>query len=241
VAEATTVIVAGNFDEKQVQKEIQKAFGPISKSKKQKKIKVKDTQTEPQVLVEARKTDQAHMVLGVRGFPAGHAHNPTIRMLNAVLGAGMSSRLFQKLREEMGVGYYVRSSYDTYTDHGIFSVSIGADVTRVEEVVNAIIAELKRFTVELVSKEELLKTQEYLIGMMYLGLESSDSIAEFYGYQEILRQKLKTPQEIVKEIRSVTPENIRAMAKKLFLNKNLNLAIVGPEQDTKKLKQLLKF
>jgi predicted Zn-dependent peptidase len=241
VAEATTVIVAGNFDEKTVQKEIKKAFGAISSAKKHKKVKTKDTQSEPQVLIETRPTDQAHMVLGVRGFQAGSPHNPTIRMLNAVLGAGMSSRLFQKLREEMGVGYYVRSSYDTYTDHGVFSVSVGADVSRVEEVVNAITAELKRFTTELVSKEELLKTQEYLIGMMYLGLESSDSIAEFYGYQEILRQSLKKPEDIVKEIRSVTPEKIRAMAKKVFVSKNLNLAIVGPAQDKNKLKGLLKF
>jgi predicted Zn-dependent peptidase len=141
----------------------------------------------------------------------------------------------------MGVGYYVRSSYDTYTDHGIFSVSIGADVKRVEEVVKAIIAELQRFTVELVSKEELQKTQEYLIGMMALGLESSDSVAEFYGSQEILRQALKTPDDIVKEIRNVTPEKIRAMAKKLFLDKNLNIAMVGPKTDEKKLKALLTF
>lgn len=241
VAEATTVIVAGNFDEKQVMKQIKEKFAPISTKKKHKKVKVQEVQTAPQILVESRPTDQSHIVLGVRGFPVGSPHNATIRMLNSVLGAGMSSRLFQKLREEMGVGYYVRSSYDTYTDHGVFSVSIGADISRVEEVIVAIIEELKRFTTELVSKEELLKTQEYLIGMMYLGLESSDSIAEFYGYQEILRQKLKTPQEIIKEIRSVTPEKIKAMAKKIFVEKNLNLAIVGPVKDEAKLKALLTF
>lgn len=241
VAEATTVIVAGNFDEKQVMKQIKEKFAGISTKKKDKKLKVKEAQTAPQILVESRPTDQSHIVLGVRGFPVGSPHNATIRMLNSVLGAGMSSRLFQKLREEMGVGYYVRSSYDTYTDHGVFSVSIGADISRVEEVITAIIAELKRFTTELVSKEELLKTQEYLIGMMFLGLESSDSLAEFYGYQEVLRQKLKTPQEIIKEIRSVTPEKIKAMAKKIFVEKNLNLAIVGPVKDEAKLKALLTF
>jgi predicted Zn-dependent peptidase len=241
VAEATTVIVAGNFDEKKVSKMIAEKFGPISHAKKAKKIKTIDIQSEPKVLVDARKTDQAHLVLGVRGFKAGSKENPTVRMLNAVLGAGMSSRLFQKLREEMGVGYYVRSSYDTYTDHGIFSVSIGADVSRVEEVVKAIIVELKRFTTELVSKEELLKTQEYIIGMMLLGLESSDSIAEFYGYQEIMRQPLKMPNDLIKEIRAVTPEAIRKMAKRIFVTKNLNLAMIGPAVDEKKLKELLTF
>ena len=241
VAEATTVIVAGNFDEKKILKAISEKFGSISHAKKDKKTKVKEVQIAPKIILETRPTDQAHLVLGVRGFPVGSPHSPAIRMLNAVLGAGMSSRLFQKLREEMGVGYYVRSSYDTYSDHGVFSVSIGADVTRVEEVIKAIIVELKRFTTELVSKEELEKTQEYLIGMMYLGLESSDAIAEFYGYQEILRQELKTPEQIIKEIRSVTPEHIRVMAKKLFVDKNLNMAMVGPASDEKKLNALLKF
>ncbi len=241
VAEATTVIVAGNFDQKNVEKLIAEKFGPISNAKKHKKVKTADTQTEPKILLDVRKTDQAHLVLGVRGFKAGSKENPTVRMLNAVLGAGMSSRLFQKLREEMGVGYYVRSSYDTYTDHGIFSVSIGADVTRVEEVVKAIIVELKRFTTELVSKEELLKTQEYIIGMMLLGLESSDSIAEFYGYQEIMRQPLKMPNDLIKEIRKVTPEDICKMAKRIFITKNLNLAMIGPAVDEKKLKDLLAF
>jgi predicted Zn-dependent peptidase len=241
VAEATTVIIAGNFDEKKALKEIKERFSAIPKNKKSKKLRVIESQSAPKVLVEERKTDQAHLVVGVRGFPINHKDNPTVRMMNAVLGAGMSSRLFQKLREEMGVGYYVRSSYDTYTDHGVFSVSIGADIKRVPEVVKAILVELKRFTTELVSKEELEKTQEYLIGTMLLGLESSDSIAEFCGYQEVLRKEIRTPADIIKEIRGVTPQKIRQLAKKIFVEKNLNLALVGPISNPEELKKLLTF
>ncbi len=241
VPEATTVIIAGNFDDKKIQKEIAEKFASIPASKKQSKQKITESQIEPALLIEERKTDQSHIVLGVRGYAITNTHTPTLRVLNAVLGSGMSSRLFQKLREEMGVGYYVRSSYDTYTDHGMLTVSIGADVKRVHEVVRAIIAELKRFKTELVSREELEKTKEYLIGNMYLGLESSDSIAEFYGSQEILRRPLRTPQEITKEIKSVTAEDIKAIAKKIFVNKNLNLAVVGPVENVDTLKQDLTF
>jgi predicted Zn-dependent peptidase len=160
--------------------------------------------------------------------------------LNAVLGAGMSSRLFQKLREEMGVGYYVRSSYDSYVDHGIFSVSVGSDVKRVEEVIKAVIAELNRLKTELVSEEELQKTKDYLIGTMFLGLESSDAIAEFYGYQEILRHELRTPQDVVKEIKKITAKDIQSIAKKIFTNNNLNAALVGPAK-AENLKKVLSF
>jgi len=241
VPDATTVIIAGNFDEQKVQKEIKDRFAKIAKSKKQGKIKVKEVQSQPKITIEERPTDQAHLVLGVRGFPISSPHTATVRVLNAVLGAGMSSRLFQKLREEMGVGYYVRSSYDAYTDHGLLTVSIGSDIKRVEEVVRAIVGELNRFKKELVSEAELEKTKEYVMGTMLLGLESSDSIAEYYGYQEILRRKLKTPQEVIGEIKKVTAKDIQKIAQKIFIDKHLNVAIVGPVKDQEKLKKALTF
>jgi predicted Zn-dependent peptidase len=241
VPEATTVIIAGNFDDKKIQKDIMATFGHLPQQKKIKKPKVTEAQSTPQVLVEEKKTDQSHLVLGVRGFPITSPHTSTMRVLNAVLGAGMSSRLFQKLREEMGVGYYVRSSYDALIDHGIFTVSVGSDIRRVEEVVQAVLVELNKLKTELVSGEELQKTKDYLIGTMFLGLESSDSLAEFYGYQEVLRQNLRTPQDIVKEIKSVTAEQIKALAKKVFIDKHLNLAIVGPVENKKKLENILHF
>src|SRR5581483_4188541 len=103
-------------------------------------------------------------------------------VLSALLGGGMSSRLFQKLRDEMGVGYYVHSSFDAYTDHGYLDVSTGVDSARVKEVIKAILEEFERLKTERVSEEELKKVKDYITGNLFLGLESSDSIAEFYGY-----------------------------------------------------------
>ena len=241
VAPATTVIVAGSFDEKTMTKEIAKRFSAIPDSENKKKLKVKEIQTKPEVKFETRTTDQSHLVLGVRAYPVGDKRAPAVRVLNAVLGAGMSSRLFQKLREEMGVGYYVHSSYDAFTDHGILSVSIGADVNRVNDVVSAILNEFNRFKTELVDKEELNKTKEYLAGTMYLGLESSDAFAEYYGFQEILCRPLKTPEEVIKEIKAVSAKDIQKVAKEIFVTKNLNLAIVGPVKEEQNLKKLLKL
>ncbi len=241
VAPATTVIVAGKFNEQKILKDIEAKFGILSTAKIENKSHVTETQNLPMIKIEDRKTDQAHIVLGMRGVPVAHKDTAALRVLSAVLGAGMSSRLFQKLREEMGVGYYVRSSYDGYADHGIFSVSVGCDVKRVEEVVSAVMKELLAFTTENVGDEELKKTKDYLIGSMYLGLESSDSLAEFYGFQEILRRDLKKPAQIVKEIQAVTAADIRKIAKKYFVDKHLNLAIVGPVKDEEALKKILHF
>jgi predicted Zn-dependent peptidase len=241
VAKATTVIVAGNFNEKNIVNSVKEKFKAVSRSVPPTKIKVKEKQTKPAVLIEERKTDQSHLVLGFRGFPVTDRRTPTLRVLNAVLGAGMSSRLFQKLREEMGVGYYVRSSYDTYTDHGIFSVSVGADVSRVHETLKAVLAECRRLIDEKVSDEELKKTKDYLIGTLYLGLESSDELAEFYGSQEMLNRPLRRPSQIIAEIQAVTAESIRKAATDLFQLARLNFAAVGPVKNDKKLRAVLKI
>jgi len=155
----------------------------------------------------------------------------------------MSSRLFSKLRDEMGVCYYVRAFNDAYTDHGSMGVWTGVNVARTEEVIKVLLGEFKRLCNEPVSSEELKKVHEYMVGTMYLGLESSDSLADHFGFQELFGLELKTPQDKAKKIRSITAKDIQRLAKKLFITQNLNLAIVGPfqEKDEGGFKKLLKL
>jgi len=153
----------------------------------------------------------------------------------------MSSRLFQKLREEMGVGYYVRAYNDAYTDHGFFQVSAGVDNKRVEEVIEAVLEECRKLIKEKVSKEELEKVKECLIGNMKLSLESSDDIANFYGGQELLRKKIDSAEKKAEEIRKITAWQVQNLAKEIFKNKKLNLALIGPFKDKGKFSKILKF
>ncbi len=241
VSKGTVVIVAGNFDEKTLNKEIKAKFKDIHAGDKHQKVKVTEKQNSPQIIVKNRKTDQAHLVLGVRTVDVYDKKNPTLRVLSALLGGGMSSRLFQKLRDEMGVGYYVQSSLDSYTDHGYLDVSTGVDSTRVKEVIRAILAEFTKLKLEKVSDEELKKVKDYITGNMFLGLESSDSLAEFYSYQEILRKKILSPNDVAKEIKKVTAEGIQQLAKEIFVDDKLNLALIGPFEDEKEFKKELKF
>ncbi|MEK7180704.1 MAG: pitrilysin family protein [Patescibacteria group bacterium] len=241
VAEATTVIVSGSIDQAFVEEQVEKLFSSISTKEKGIKLSVIEKQESPKILIEGKATDQTHLVLGVRTYPVGHKNMPALKVMSAILGGGMSSRLFQKLREEMGVTYYVRAESDLYTDHGYLAISAGVPKDRVVEVVHAIVSELTRFIKEPVSSSELEKVKDYLIGTMYLELESSDALAEFYGYQSVLAQPLKTPDEFAEKIKAVTAEDISIVAQEIFTDSKLNLAIVGDIKKSQPLKDALSF
>lgn len=241
VASATTVLVSGNFDTRTITKKIERAFAGISRSAKAKKRPVVEPQNRPKILIKYKKTDQAHISLGVRSFAGKHKLSPALKVLDAVLGGGMSSRLFQKLREEMGVGYYLRTMIDEYTDHGYFSISLGVDSSRSIEVVKAILAECEILKTQLISKSELEKAKEYLIGNTILSLESSDSMAEYFALQDVTGEEITTPDGLIRKIRKVTVQDVQKVAKEIFANDRLVLAIVGPVKESEALKKAFQF
>lgn len=238
---ATVLVVVGKIKEKEVLKQVHATFGKIPSGRKAPKLKVKEKQTKPEVLVNFKKTDQTHFVLALRSFDLFDKKNAILSVLAGILGGGMSSRLFQKLREEMGVGYYVRAYNDSYTDHGFLQISAGVDNKRIEEVIKAVLEECRKLKTKMVSKEELNKVKECLIGNMQLSLESTDEIANFYGGQELLKKEAKSSEEKAKEIRKVTAKEVQRMANTLFRNNKLNLALVGPFKDKNKFLKILKF
>ncbi len=239
VPRATTVIVSGNISEKDVVKKVEKIFGKIPAKPKKGKLKVKESQSKPELRVVYKDTDQTHLVIALRTFAIGDKRNSIMRVLSTVLGKGMSSRLFSKMRDELGICYYVRASHNTATDHGDLTVSAGVDTSRVELAITTILDELKRLTHELVSDAELKKAKEYISGTMMLNLETSDSQAEFVGYQEIVKGSIKSPEEVVREVKKVTAEEIRDLAKKYIIEKGLNMAIIGPYKDQKRFENIL--
>lgn len=241
VPKATTVIVAGKVKEKDVEREIERVFGSLKSTPKSDKKPTRDEQKKPAALVQYKKTDQTHFVLGVRSFDAYDKRNAALSVLGVILGGGMSSRLFIKLREELGVAYYVRASNDASTDHGAFQISAGVSNDRVDEVIREILKECAKLKTELVPKVELDKAKEYIAGNMKLELESSDAWANFYGGQEVMRKKIKSPEEVEARIRKVTQKDIQAVAKEIFVDKNLNLALIGPFEDSSAFTAKLKF
>ena len=218
----------------------QKFNGFLSGKKKGKK-KVNDKQDAPHLKLQYKESDQTHLILGFRSFPIKHKNNPALMVMGAMLGGGMSSRLFQKIRNELGLGYYVHASNDAYTDHGVFAASAGVDNTRIDEVIPALLTEFARLRDELVTDEELQKVKDMIAGRLVLGLEASDELGQFYGFQQILKNEMLAPEEIIKKMNAVTAKDIRALAKKIFVEKHLNLAMIGPWKDEERFLRLLKI
>jgi len=153
----------------------------------------------------------------------------------------MSSRLFQKVREEMGAAYYIGSGADLSTDHGYMDVSAGIDHKKIDEVITEILKEVKRMAEELVTPEDLIRAKEHLIGGLVLGLETSNQLAGFYGSQEVLERAMMSPEELIRKTQEVTAEEIMAVAKDIVKNEGLNLAIIGPFKDKGRFEKILNF
>jgi len=241
LGKSTTVVVTGNFNEKEAVKKIESAFSGIRTGKKVQKLKTVESQKSPRIFLKMKETDQAHLVVGVRAFDIFDKRKYAINLLADILGGGMSSRLFQKLREEMGAAYYVKSEADLLSDHGFLTASAGVDNNKVSEAIKAVVEEFERLVKEPIEKEELQRVKDRCVGGLIMGLETSDQLAGFYGGQEIITKKIVSPEETIKKIQAVKVEEISAVAKDIFKNNKLNLAIIGPFKEKPRFEQILKF
>ncbi|TSC66848.1 MAG: M16 family peptidase [Parcubacteria group bacterium Gr01-1014_73] len=241
LAQATTVVVAGNIDEEKVKEEVAAVFKNSPAGKKAAKLTVIEKQKKPALAIKEKKTDQTHFILGVRSFGLFDKREILLRLLAEVLGGGMSSRLFQKLREEMGVCYYVKADNEAFTDHGIFGVAVGVDRSRLTEVVKAVLAEFEKLKKTLVVATELAKAKAHLTGSMFLSLESSDALAEYYGFQEIFKKEIKKPAEIAEKILAVTAADLKKIAGEIFVENQLNLAVIGQDANRTELEKTLRL
>ena len=237
----TIVVVAGDFDKKEVTKQVSEQFGDMPETNAPQRKKPKGAQKEARMQIEKRKTDQLHFNLGVPAYKASDERVPALKVLNAVLGGGMSSRLFQKLREEMGVCYYVKSRAGLHDTHGHLVVSAGVDTKRLGETLDEVTGEFRRLRDEPISTKELQKAKDYLIGNTFLELEDSEGVSDFYLEQEVLGGELKTPQQLASAIRKVTAEDVQKVATQLFKTDKLNLAVVGKVKSEASVRKKLKI
>ena len=209
VGDNTVVIVAGNTKSEAAFFKIRKYFSPLKQGKPYKKKGVVEIQRGPAVLLGTKDTDQTHVCVGTRTFGIFDPKKYTADVMSTILGGGMSSRMFISVRERKGLVYYIKTSIDSDTDTGSMLTRAGIDNTKVKLAVETIVAEYKKLKKQKVSVSELKKAKNYLRGRTYLGLEASDDIAEFLGGQEIVENKILSPEEILKHIDAVTPAQIQ--------------------------------
>ena len=193
------------------------------------------------VSLQKKKTEQSHLVCGFPGIPADHDDYYVAKVLAAVLGGNMSSRMFLSVREEKGLCYYVSTSMEAYLDTGTFYTRAGVNVDQIDEAVKAILLEYDKVRIAGVPEEELSKAKSYLKGKLTLSLEDSESVAQTLAENELLHEHPKTYKEIAAGIDAVSEEDVKRLAKELFVEEDLTLAVIGPYDDKARFEKLLKF
>jgi len=239
VGSNTIVCIAGNIDNDNAKKLTKKYFSPVKKGEAKDKLKVKEEQKEPQILLQKQKTDQTHFCLGVRGYDINSSKRYATQVLSNTLGGMMSSRLFVKIRGELGLAYYVKTNASSQTDTGYLLTRIGADNKKTEKAVEAVLGEYGRIRDEGIKDKELTRSKENIKGNMALSLESSDRLGFFYAKQELLKNDIETPDDIYKEIDRVDPDEINKVTNDIFQPSGLNLAMIGPFNKKDNFKKIL--
>ena len=181
----------------------------------------------PRALVRRRDTEQAHICLGARAFSYLHPDRHALDLLNTVLGEGMSSRLFLNIRERLGLAYDVHSFSQKHRDTGYIGVYIGVEPKKAVDAVNAVMAELRSLSETDVSPEELARAKEFTKGRLRLELETTNGVAFWLTYQELLLGRINTIEEELAQVDAVTAADVRRVAGEVF-DGAMQMAVIGP-------------
>lgn len=234
----TVVAVAGNYTHEEVLALVEEQLGAWEGGAPLGWEPVRPTARDSRISIGNRKTDQAHICLAVDGISAMAPDRYSFDMMNAVMGDGMTSRLFMEIRERRGLAYEVHSSSMHYRDCGALMVYCGVDTAKAEETIQAVLDEMTKMA-DGVSSEELAMSIEYACGRLDLRLEDTRAVMSWLGGQELLRDEVIEPDTIVAELRAVTTDQVVEAARKYLKNPSYRLAVVGPYKSDAAFQKLL--
>lgn len=230
VPENTTIVVAGDINDN-TKKLIENYFGrEKSKFKPATKYKAHNFGSEAKdsrLKVERKTTDQVQMILGFPGFDFNNKNNRVASVMNNILGGSMSSRLFIQIRERRGLAYSIHSGIENFRDTGYFYVGVGLEFKNINKAIEVIKQELEKLINKGVTTQELKDAKTNARGRMSLSMENSSVIASYFANQALFADKIKTPEEKLKEIDAVTQEEIQKLAKKVYNTDMMRVAIIG--------------
>ena len=224
------VVGAGKLDSAELERMVEEKLAGKLPSGEPFVREASPTPPESRFFYKFKETEQYHVAMGSLGLPASSEDRFAMSALNNVLGGGMSSRLFQEVREKRGLAYAVYSYHHGYSDAGAVKMYVGSTTGNVEEAVEVIAGQLDRIREETVSEEELARTKEQLKSSTILAMESTAARMTRIGRSVITGSELLTPEEISARIDAVTAEDIGRLAKKHLKLENMYLAAVGPKE-----------
>jgi predicted Zn-dependent peptidase len=225
------VSLAGQVDHDAVVKRVGELFGAAERLRQPKPEPVGETKADP-VVALAKPTAQAHFIVGARGYKYDDENERAAQVLAAILGRGMSSRLFVNVRERQGLAYTVYADHGSYSDAGIFCAYAGVGLEKVEQALDSVLGELDRIQNEPVQPAELNKAKQQLKAGLEMGLESNMAVADRLANQLLFLNRLKSLEDTVAEIDAVTAADVRRVAIEMLAPGNLRLAIIAPEPDS---------
>jgi predicted Zn-dependent peptidase len=228
----TVLGIAGGVDHKEVVDWARRHLGGWEPGPSFSFAPAPENNSGPNVHVEYKDTEQAHICLSFEGMSRGDPGRHALRLLNVMLGEGMRSRLFQKVRERLGLAYSVDSFVSTLLDTGAVGIYAGVAAGRVEQAIQAILDELEQMKQEPVSEEELQKALDFVRGRLTLSLEDSFTMAAWFARQELLGPDVLYPDQVMAHFDAVQPADIQRTAQMVFQPERLNVAIVGPFPET---------
>jgi len=235
--------IAGGMDQNTANELAKKYFEKLIKSTTKPAFnKFTARQAKPNIKLHNKKKEQTHVILGFLADGKNYKGKYAQTILSAILGGGMSSRMFTEVRERRGLAYAIRTSMDRYTDIGYIGTYAGLDTKRAVEAVDVMLEQHYGINSEKlrINNSELIKSKEFLKGHLALALEDTSDVSSFFGDQELFSKKVLTPEEVFKKIDKVTMDEVNFEAKRLFVPERLNLAIIGPYKDDGKFKKIIK-
>lgn len=240
-AENMILVVAGKFDQNQILKKINKYFAHLNLQKPYEKLRVLEQQKKSESLINFKETDQTHLCLSFRAFDIFDDRRYALAVLSLILGEGMSSRLFVRIREKHGLAYTVHSTVENSSDCGFLAIYAGVGNDKVKKALTETLDEIKKIKSRGVTDAELKKAKDNFKGKTLIGLETSDEWASFVGGQEVITKKILSPEEILKKINKLTKKDILEVAREIFKNEKMNLALIGPFKEKKEFDDILKI
>ena len=210
------IVVAGKIIEKQaIVEQLEKEFANLPSDKKWKKPIFVETLPQEHTAWYEQKNEQTHLVISAPGFKGDDDSRYAANVLWTILWGNMSSRLFQSIRAKQGLCYYIKGNHMSQEDLWVFIIRAGIDKQRFDFGVEKIFEEIQHIADGNITQEEFDNAIGYNEGQIQMGIESSDEMASFIGNQYLIYKKVETLPEILKKYKSLTLEDVKAVAKKL--------------------------
>lgn len=234
-AENIVVSITGSISEREVIETTGKYFSSVKKSAENDFLKWDKEPAGPAVKNIHKKTEQTHIAMGGMGLSRFDEKRYALKVLDIILGGNMSSRLFNRIREEMSLAYAIKSMTGSYNDTGVYIIYAGVAPDNAEKCIAAVIDEIKKIKEKGVSSSELDRAKKFLTSQFLMKLEDNLEYMLWLGEQKIMKNHAVKKSEILQKINAVNKKDIAALCSKIFQPSNFYVSLIGPRADDSKI------